>query len=86
MITQSITSPTPVLYTIPHPKYWLAAVPVACDLCNARIEDQFFNARIRTGGWATTCPDCHRRYGVGLGLGRGQRYTQVASGWLKTGG
>jgi len=70
-----------------HPTYWLSPVPPSCQLCHRDFNGQMFDARVRTGGWANTCADCHRRYCNGLGEGRGQRYTLVAGGrWLKTGG
>lgn len=76
-------------------KYYISPPPSVCDL--ARIlpgahddiakKGEFVDGRTQMGSWANMCLTCHRKHGVGLGTGKGQRYTRQADGrWLKTGG
>ena len=48
--------------------------PEKCDVCDAKIVDVFIDGATVMGPWAYLCPSCHRRYGTGLGIGRGQKY------------
>jgi len=68
-------------------KFWLGKPPVACDLCSAGIETQFFDAKTHKGPWGNLCPKCFAAEGRGLGTGLGQRYDLNEDGhWEKTGG
>jgi len=40
-----------------------------CDFCHRTAT---FDGRTRYGGWAYMCQDHFRRFGVGLGVGKGQ--------------
>lgn len=51
-----------------------------CDICRKRIEMRFVDGRLRRGSWALMCLDCHRDYGVGLGMGKGQMYELQTDG------
>jgi hypothetical protein len=42
-----------------------------CDLCQGR--PAAIDGKTVFGGWAYMCVPCHDAYGLGLGLGRGQR-------------
>ena len=58
---------------------WCGTKPVKCDLCNRRFnstEDKHFYDFRNTinGSWGLGCKKCFQRYGVGLGIGRGQKY------------
>jgi len=53
---------------------WFGATPKSCDLCGAEIKGEFIDGRTIMGPWGILCPRCHKANGVGLGLGRGQRY------------
>lgn len=73
--------------------YWMSPVPTACELTgrvSATHDDiakdgEFVDGKTKMGPWACMCIRCHDRYGVGLGMGKGQRYTRQADGrWLKT--
>lgn len=73
--------------------YWQSPVPTACDLTghvgglhdNITERGEFVDGRTKMGPWANMCVRCHDRHGVGLGTGKGQRYTRQADGkWLKT--
>ena len=46
-----------------------------CDFCK---EEAVYDGRTRMGGWANMCPYHFKLYGVGLGLGRGQKRVIVA--------
>jgi len=62
--------------------------PEECDICKSSIGDQgrFVDGRTKGGPWANMCMDCFATHGVGLGLGRGQRYDWDGHHYLKTGG
>lgn len=47
-----------------------------CDICNNTLTGQpyFVDGMTRQGMWALMCPVCHKTYGCGTGLGRGQKY------------
>lgn len=56
-------------------KRWVGKIPLKCDICGGPIYEGFVDGRIQDAGcWANMCLQCHRRYGVGLGLGKGQKY------------
>lgn len=66
--------------------YWLSPVGETDDFNNP-IEDVIIDGRTVMGPWALMTPAAHRKYGVGLGTGKGQRYEKQADGkWLKTDG
>ena len=66
---------------------WWAGDPVACDICTKPYKQVMYDARTSMGGWGNLCQICFNRYGVGLGTGKGQRYSKQENGrWLKTGG
>lgn len=82
---------------MPVIKRWLGDVPEVCDLDPThKITNTFIDGRVReAGSWANMCPDCHGKYGVGLGQGYGQKYqrTSTVDGkgnpvthWIKVGG
>lgn len=41
-----------------------------CDFCNEEAE---YDGKTRMGPWAAMCHECLWQYGIGLGLGKGQR-------------
>jgi hypothetical protein len=57
-------------------KRWIGDVST-CDLCVKTLEDAFIDGKMDHGTWAKMCPACHRRWGVGLGQGKGQKYVRV---------
>jgi hypothetical protein len=69
-------------------RYWCGEVGPLDDF-GATIVDTFIDAPTPRG-WAKMTPENWELHGlrpVGLGLGRGQRYTRQPDGrWLKTGG
>lgn len=42
-----------------------------CDICTAQTAQ--YDAMTNRGPWAYMCQGCFEDYGVGLGLGRGQK-------------
>ena len=68
------------------PVYY-AGAPETCDVCNKPLDKMMYDCLTRFGGWANLCQSCFNRYGLGLGTGKGQRYSQQEDGrWLKTHG
>lgn len=56
-------------------KMWRGSKPEDCDTCGADISNTgFVDGKTTMGPWAMMCFACHERCGVGLGLGRGQKY------------
>jgi hypothetical protein len=53
--------------------YWTGKID-KCDLCKAPIDRFFVDGRTKMGPWAIMCPGCHRDQGLGLGMGKGQKY------------
>ena len=51
------------------------ATPRFCDFCRNEGKETVarYDGRTVYGAWAYMCPSHYRRYGVGLGLGKGQR-------------
>lgn len=45
-----------------------------CDICNKGNLTSYVDGATRMGPWANMCPSCYEKYGVGLGIGRGQLY------------
>jgi len=62
---------------------WVGEPPTRCDICGKRIKNIFIDGKTRMGPWAFMCPECHRRFGVGLGVGRGQKYVKNGEEWVK---
>ena len=81
---------------MPKEKFWMGLPPVKCDLCGRRFGtdlspdshvEVFVDGRTQMGPWANMCKGCHRTHGVGLGMGKGQKYAQTHDGrYLKIGG
>jgi hypothetical protein len=49
-----------------------------CDICKER--PAYADGKTRMGPWAYMCAPCFETYGVGLGMGRGQRILIDAEG------
>ena len=58
------------------PRKWFGTWPSHCDICNADLEEQeyFVDGATHFGPWGLLCPKCHDEVGIGLGLGKGQKY------------
>lgn len=58
-----------------------------CDICEKEVGKVMYDGMTVHGPWANMCQLCFSRYGSGIGVGKGQRYTKQEDGrWLKTGG
>ena len=53
---------------------WHGITPTYCKICNGKLTTEFIDGRTKVGFWAIMCPACHKELGVGLGIGKGQRY------------
>ena len=53
---------------------WIGSKPEKCELCEKPFEKFFYDARTKWGQWGLLCLRCVERDGVGLGLGKGQKY------------
>ena len=52
-----------------------AAVPANCDICREPLKGkEAYDAKTIMGPWGWLCDPCFQLYGVGLGIGRGQKY------------
>jgi len=45
-----------------------------CNFCRTNTPAVFVDGKTKMGVWAAMCGSCHKRKGVGLGNGRGQKY------------
>ncbi len=46
-----------------------------CDICKKPMGENFVDGNTIYGDWALMCRKCHTKYGLGLGTGRGQKYS-----------
>ena len=56
-------------------KLWIGDQPTNCELCGKKLEWRFIDGTTAIGPWAIMCPECHRNFGHGLGIGVGQEYS-----------
>lgn len=49
---------------------------MTCDFhgCDLSKYEFFVDGKTKMGPWAVMCPKAFRTYGVGIGLGKGQKY------------
>ena len=66
-------------------KVWAGTVPTNCDLCRREIVGNFVDGKTAMGPWACMCLGCASTRGVGLGMGRGQKYKRETSKDVETG-
>jgi hypothetical protein len=65
---------------------WIGNPPEQCDLCGAGLEDVFYDAKTHGGPWGFLCVRCFKAHGIGLGMGRGQKYRRNGSRYEKVAG
>lgn len=66
--------------------YWCGEVKDECNVCKGSFNGTMYDANLRMG-WANCCHRCFMDYGMGLGMGRGQKYEQQETNrWLKVAG
>ena len=68
--------------------YWSGSPPAKCEFCLGAIKDAFIDGKAKGNGWwCIMDAHCHGKFGVGLGVGKGQRYARQSDGrFLRTGG
>jgi hypothetical protein len=72
---------------MPEKRYWMGSTIGPKDDFGSLIENEFIDGRTRQGSWAIMSPASYLMKGMGLGLGRGQRYKKQEDGrWLKVEG
>lgn len=64
-------------------KKWCGTPPTECQMCHGKIKDKFVDGRLSSGPWAYLCVRCHGMFGVGLGVGCGQKYAREGTEWVK---
>lgn len=52
-------------------------LPSKCDICGYKGNTTIIDGKTHAGPWAYMCVDCHKDYGLGLGIGVGQKYERV---------
>lgn len=52
-------------------------VDQGCQVCRGYFDGYLIDGCTIHGPWAYMCTQCHHQVGVGLGLGRGQKYDIV---------
>jgi len=45
-----------------------------CDICKIKIKEEYVDGATAMGPWANMCLECHKTVGIGLGIGKGQKY------------
>lgn len=58
----------------------LGSVPETCDGCGHPFFKVAYDAKTKYGPWGWLCTACFEEVGLGLGVGRGQRYQLVETG------
>lgn len=67
--------------------YWRGSDPVKCEADGTMLKERFYDAADRFGRWGMLCDACFLKVGVGLGVGKGQKFERQTDGrWLKTEG
>lgn len=66
--------------------YWLSPVGQRDDF-GSHVRTIIIDGKTKQGPWALMTPESFASFGVGLGLGLGQKYVRQTDGrWLKTEG
>lgn len=55
-------------------KKWMGRKPTNCDICHNGITDWWVDGKTKFGPWANMCSQCFGKHGIGMGLGKGQKY------------
>lgn len=48
-----------------------------CEFCGQKDCSPLYDAKTKEGPWAEMCDFCFGKQGVGLGIGRGQKYERL---------
>ena len=63
---------------------WHGITPKQCEICGEPLTNEFIDGRTKIGFWANMCPACHKEFGVGLGIGKGQKF-KIKAGVVRRG-
>ena len=64
-------------------KSWNGSTPTNCHVCKEPLnwvanKQWFVDGRLKgQDSWCLMCPRCFEHYGVGLGIGKGQKYSVI---------
>jgi hypothetical protein len=61
-------------------QYWLSQPPTKCQIRGENIVMSFIDGSTGSGSWAIMCNECHKVFGKGLGIGKGQRFVLQGDG------
>lgn len=61
--------------TVERKKRWSGWIPANCDGCGRPIVDWFVDGKTVYGPWGVMGKCCFEKIGIGLGTGRGQKYS-----------
>ena len=64
------------------PETWVGEV-THCQLCEQPLGMSMVDGVVRGHGWANLCKECHDKFGIGLGPGKGQMYQWDGHNWIK---
>ena len=63
---------------------WASNHPKECQLCCIKIRTEFVDGKVaHNKKWAVMCVACHKVYGVGFGVGKGQLYKKEGKEFVK---
>lgn len=48
-----------------------------CDICRLEEQREIYDARTISGQWGWICKFCFASMGIGLGIGKGQKYERI---------
>lgn len=57
-----------------------------CDICSKRDLNTYVDGKTTQGPWGDLCMKCWMQRGVGLGTGKGQKYSWDGLRWIKLAG
>ena len=66
-------------------KYWMGSKQTVDDFGD-KIENTFIDGKTKFGPWGIMTPASFEKFGIGLGLGKGQKYELTNRKFLKTEG
>lgn len=61
-------------------QYWEGSHPLKCQIRGENIVMSFIDGSTGSGSWAIMCNECHKVFGKGLGIGKGQRFVMQGDG------
>ena len=59
---------------------------MTCDFCGKQLDFWYYDGKTSKGPWACMCELCFFDHGIGLGMGKGQKFELVNDVWKKVKG